>query len=156
MYSKEEKKQLSLDFWQGFKKYGETQAALNYQRKRWMLNQTQIRGLVFRFNVDRDNAWVILELQHKNENRRLRIFEILERYRVVVEEGFENGLVWEFFHEREDNKQEVCRIYTKLENIDWHKQENWPEIYNFFITNMLQMEKNYLEVKEILKEELKK
>lgn len=146
MYSKEEIKQLQLNFWSGFKKY---------HPKKWMFNKTQVSGLVFRFHVDRENAWVILELQHKNEDRRLKIFEILDRYKVVLEEGFENGLVWELVHVREDNKQEVCRIYTRLENVDWHRQEQWPEIYNFFVKNMLLMEKNYLELKEVLKDEMK-
>ena len=155
MYSKEEIKELRLNFWQSFKSYCETQPVLNFKRKRWMLNETQVRGLALRFDVDRENAWVIMELQHKNEDRRLKTYEILERYKVVLEEGFANGLVWEFYHKREDNQQEVCRIYTKLENVDWHNQEQWPDIYNFFIKNMLQMEENYLAVKEVLLEELR-
>jgi hypothetical protein len=119
------------------------------------LNETQIRGLTLRFELERENAKVILEIQNKQEDRRLQIFEILERYKVVVEEGFESGLIWEFYHQRKDNNQEVCRIYTQLENIDWHNQNQWPDIYNFFIKNMLQMEENFLMVKEIVKEELR-
>lgn len=151
MYSKEELKELRLKFWHSFKSYCETQPALNYQKKRWMLNETQVRGLALRFDVDRESAWVIMELQHKNEDRRLKTYEILERYKVVMEEGFKNGLIWEFYHRREDNRQEVCRIYTRLENVDWHNQNLWPDIYNFFIKNMLKMEENFLEVKEVLK-----
>jgi hypothetical protein len=147
MYSKEEIKELRLKFWNGFKKT---------HPKKWLFNKTQVNGLVFRFDVDRENAWVILELQHKNEDRRLKIFEILERYKRVLEEGFSEGLVWEFFHEREDNGQEVCRIYTRLGEVDWHRQQQWPEIYDFFFRNMFQLEENFLMIKEVLKEELKK
>ena len=155
MYSKEEIKELRLKFWQSYKSYCETQPAFNYQKKRWMLNETQVRGLALRFDVDRESAWVIMELQHKNEDRRLKTYEILERYKVVMEEGFKNGLIWEFYHRREDNRQEVCRIFTRLENVDWHNQNLWPDIYNFFIENMLLMEHNFLEIKEVLKDELK-
>ncbi|GAB1450112.1 hypothetical protein MASR2M47_01680 [Draconibacterium sp.] len=155
MYSKEEIKELYLNFWQSFKSYGETQSMLDFKKRRWILNNTQIRGLALRFELGRKNARVILELQNKSEDRRLQIFEILERYKVVVEEGFENGLIWEFYHQREDNNQEVCRIYAQLENIDWHNQNQWPEIYDFFIKNMLQLEENYLMVKEMVKEELR-
>ena len=155
MYSKDEIKELRLSFWQNFKSYCETQPALNYKKKRWILNETQIRGVALRFDIDRQNARVILEIQSKNEDRRLQIFEILERYKVVMEEGFENGLIWEFYHKRDDNNQEVCRIYTQFENMDWHNQSRWPEIYGFFIKNMLQMEENFLMVKESLKEELR-
>ena len=155
MYSKDEIKKLRLNFWQRFKIYCETQPELNLKKKKWILNETQIRGVTLRFDVDRQNAKVMLELQNKNEDRRLQIFEILERYKVVMEEGFENGLIWEFYHKREDNNQEVCRIYTQLENADWHNQNQWPEIYDFFIKNMLQLEENFLMVKDSLKEELR-
>ena len=155
MYSKDEIKELRLVFWQNFKSYCQTHPVLNYQKKRWILNETQIRGVALRFDLERKSAKVIIELQNKKEDRRLQIFEILERYKVVMEEGFENGLVWEFYHQREDNGQEVCRIYTHLENVDWHNQNLWPEIYDFFIINMLQMEENYLMVKEMVKEELR-
>ena len=155
MYSKDEIKELNLKFWHDFKSYSQNHPALNYQKKRWILNETQIRGVALRFELERKNAKVILELQNKKEDRRLQIFEILERYKVVLEEGFENGLIWEFYHQREDNGQEVCRIYNQLENVDWHNQNQWQEIYDFFIKNMLQMEENYLMVKEMVKEELK-
>jgi hypothetical protein len=72
-----------------------------------------------------------------------------------LEERFENGLIWEFYQQREDIVQEVCRIYIQLSNVDWHRQNQWPDIYNFFIKNMLQMEENYLMVKDSLKEELR-
>jgi hypothetical protein len=44
---------------------------------------------------------------------------------------------------------------TQLENTDWHHQNQWAAIYDFFIKNMLQMEENFLMVKEVLKEELR-
>lgn len=156
MYSKDEIKELHLKFWHDFKSYSQNHPALNYQKKRWILNETQIRGVALRFELERNNAKVIIELQNKQEDRRLQIFEILERYKVVLEEGFETGLIWEFFHQREDNGQEVCRIYSQLENVDWHNQNQWPVIYDFFITNMLQLEENYLMVKEMVKEELRR
>jgi hypothetical protein len=155
MYSKEEIKELHLKFWQNFRSYCETQPELNFKKKRWILNETQIRGVALRFELDRESAKVILELQHKHEDRRLKTYEILERYKVVLEEGFENGLIWEFYQQREDNGQEVCRIYTQLENVDWHNQNQWTQIYDFFIKNMLQMEENFLLVKEVVKEELR-
>ena len=120
-----------------------------------MLNKTGISGLVFRFDVDRNTAKVLLELQHKSENRRLKTFEILEKYKVIVEQGFDLGLTWEFLHEREDNQQEVCRIYTQLEKVDFHRQNQWEEIHDFLIENMARLEDNFLEVKDILEEELR-
>ena len=96
----------------------------------------------------------MLELGHKNDDKRLKAFETLERYKTIVEAGFENGLTWEFYHQREDTNQELCRIYIALESVDLHRQNQWPEIYNFFIEKMIQLEENFLMVSDILKEKL--
>lgn len=156
MYTKEELKELKLKFWADFKEYMQSQVEPGLKRRRWLLNDTGVSGVAFRFDFDRENAMVMIELQHKNENRRLRTFEILEQYKVVIEEGFQDGLQWEFYHKRDDNGQEVCRIYHSLENVDFHQPNHWPEVYEFFTANMPKLEENFLMVKEVLKEELKK
>lgn len=119
-----------------------------------MLHRTKIRGVAFRFDVNRQNATVMLEFHQRNEDQRLLAFEIAERYKIILEEGFENGLQWEFYHRREDSGQEVCRIFTTLENVDFHRQNQWPEIFDFFIENMTKLETNFLEISDILREEL--
>ena len=98
---------------------------------------------------------VMIELSDKNEQKRLQAFEILERYKVIVEDGFENGLIWEYYYQREDCGQEVCRIYAILDNVDLHRKKQWPDIYNFFIENMIKIEENFLSIKDVISEELK-
>ncbi len=156
MYTKDELKELKLKFWAGFKEFSQNHPDPGLRRNRWLLNETGVNGVVFRFDSERERAMVMIELQHKNEARRLKTFEILERYKVVLEEGFNKGLHWEFYHQREDNGQEVCRIFTQLRNVDFHRQNQWPEIYAFFSENMIRLEDNFLMLKEVLKEELKK
>ena len=156
MYSINEKKKLTTDFWQLFKKRCAVHPELKLKKKKWILHRTKIKGVALRFDIGRKDAKVILELHNRNEKNRLKAFEILERYKVVVEEGFENGLTWEFYYQRPDSKQEVCRIYTTLENVDIHRQNQWPDIYNFFIENMMRLEDNFLMVRDVLDGELSK
>ncbi|MFW6277131.1 MAG: DUF4268 domain-containing protein [Prolixibacteraceae bacterium] len=154
MYSKEEAKKLRLEFWEQFGRRCEAHPLLRHKRKKWMLHRTKIKGVALRFETGRENAMVMIELNHKNEDKRLKAFEILERYKPVLEEGFPKGMEWEFYHQREDSRQEVCRIYTTLEKVDLHRQHHWPDIFNFFIENMVQLEKNFLQIRDLLKEEL--
>lgn len=156
VYTKEELNELNLRFWAEFRQFVQNHPDPYIRRKRWLLNDTGINGIAFRFDFDRQNAYVMIELQHKNEERRLTSFEILERYKVVLEEGFPDGLQWEFYHKRVDNGQEVCRIYHSLAKVDFHRQNQWPDVFAFFATNMLKLEENFLMVKEVLKEELRK
>ncbi len=154
MYSKEDIKKLHIDFWELFRKRCAVHPVLQQKKKNFILHRTKIRGVAFRFDVNRKNAKVILEIHHRNEDTRLMAFEIIERYKVILEEGFENGLTWEFYHQREDSGQEVCRIFTMLENVDIHNRNQWPDIYNFFIENMLRMEENFAQISDIVREEL--
>ena len=156
MYSIEEKKKLTTDFWQLFKRRCEVHPDLKLKKKKWILHRTKIKGVALRFDVGRNDAKVILELHNRSEKLRLEAFEILERYKVVVEVGFEDGLIWEFYYQRPDSKQEVCRIYTTLGNVDIHRQNQWPDIYNFFIENMMRLENNFLMVRDVLDGELSK
>lgn len=155
MYSKVEKKKLTVDFWELFKRRYAVHPNLQLKKKKFILHRTKIKGVALRFDVGRNDAKVILELYNRSEKLRLKAFEILERYKMVIEEGFENSLIWEFYFQRPESGQEVCRIYTTLENVDLHRQNQWPDIYNFFIENMLKLEENFLLVRDILEWELK-
>jgi hypothetical protein len=155
MYSKEEIKKLSVDFWNLFGKRCEVHPELMYKKRKWVLHRTKIKEVALRFEISRDDAKVILELGNRSENLRLKAYEFLERYKVVIEDGFEHGLIWEFFHEREDSGKVVCRIFNRLPNVDFHRQNQWPEIFNFYIENMLLLENNFLSVRDLLQEELR-
>ncbi len=154
MYTQEEAKQLRLQFWEQFGRRCRVHPELSQRKKNFILHRTKVSGVALRFEADRKGARVILELGQNNEDKRLKAFEILQNYRIVLEEGFSEGLIWEFYHQREDSKKEVCSIYTELTDVDIHRQNLWPDIYNFFIENMLRLEANFLQLRDVLKEEM--
>ena len=149
MYSIEEKKQLVTNFWNGFNMYCSHQPFLKGRRRIWMLHKTKVPHVQLKFDPGRDGIQIILELLHRNENERLEVYELLERCKTILEDGFSNGLIWDFAYMRE-NGQEVCRIYTEKKGLDIHRQRDWEEMYEFMAANMLQMEKNFLEVRELI------
>ncbi len=154
MYSKAEIKALNGKFWELFRQRCKAHPKLRDKKKNFILHRTKIRGIAFRFEITRTDAKVMLELHHRNEDTRLKAFELLDNYKSIIENGFENGLIWEFYHQREDSGQEVCRIYTLMKGANIHEQTKWPEIYNFFIDNMLQLEDNFNEISDIIREAL--
>lgn len=153
MYSKEEAKNIRKKFWDTFGKRCEIVPELICRKKKWILYDTKITGIDLKFDAGRQSAEVIIEINNKSESRRLQIYEALEKYKVILEQDFEDGLIWDYCFTRESG-QEVCRIYEKMMNIDIHKQKQWPDIYNFLIENMLRLETNFLEIRDVLKEEL--
>ncbi len=153
MYTREEAKLLRKKFWTLFGKRCKIVPELAYRKKKWILYDTKIAGLDLKFDVDRNAATVMIEVNHKNEDKRLNIFEKLGKYKVILEEGFEEGLQWELCVSRKSG-EEVSRIFVSQEGFDIHRQNQWPDIYNFFIDNMLKLEANFMEIRDLLKEEL--
>ena len=153
MYSKDEAKLLRKEFWIVFARRCEIVPELRHKKKKWVLYDTGLSCIDLKFEVSRTEALVMIEINNRLENRRLEIFETLQKYRKFLEEGFAEPLIWDFCFVRESG-QEVCRIYTSLPNVDFHRQNQWPDIFNFLIDNMLLLENNLMEIKDVIEGEL--
>ena len=153
MYSKDEAKLLRKEFWIVFARRCEMVPELRHKKKKWVLYDTGLSGIDLKFDVTRTEALVMIEINNRQEIRRLEIFETLQKYQKFLEEGFAQPLEWDICFVRESG-QEVCRIYTSLLNVDFHRQNQWPNIFNFMIDNMLLLENNLMEIKDVLEAEL--
>ena len=153
MYSKDEEKLLRKEFWIVFARRCEIVPELKYKKKKWVLYDTGLSGIDLKFEVTRKEAMVMVEINSKQETRRLEIFETMQNYRLLLEDGFNEPLIWDFCYTR-DSGEEVCRIYTSLTDVDFHRQNQWPDIFNFLIDNMLILENNFMEIKDALEAEL--
>ncbi len=153
MLTKEERKSLNQQFWTQFDKFCNNIPELAQRNKRWILHDTKISHVDLKFDISGNTVIVALEINHKSEYRRLQVFDVLEKYSILLGEGFKEGLKWDFCFVNE-NKQEVCRIYTEKEGLNSSKPSDWTTIYQFLSYNMLQLQDNFLEIQEALKEEL--
>ena len=86
MYSKEENKRLKHEFWIDF--------AQKYPRK-WMLYDTKIKDLSFKFYVDNTKAQVHIDIEIKNKDLRMLYFEKFEALKNILEEEFIQDLIFE-------------------------------------------------------------
>ncbi len=149
MYSKEELRQLKKDFWEGYAAFCRNMPEMSGRKDDFLLN-TKMKGVQFRYDATRRGAEVILEINLRDENERLRIYSQLERFRPMMEVDFPEGLIWDFAYVRPGGK-EVCRIYSRREGIDIHRRDDWPEFYLFLSANMLKLEQAFLMVKEAIR-----
>ena len=124
MYSKEELKRLKLEFWESFAAFCEVQPYLRRRRKIWTLYNTKVKGVELKFDANRQGAYVILEVNHRNESDRLEMFERLSWYKETLERDFPEGLIWDICFVRENGEQ-VARIYTAQEGLDLHRRSDW-------------------------------
>lgn len=152
MYSKEEGKKVRLEFWQKLESRTRRLPGQKGRKKIWILSHTGVKGVDLRFDIDRVRAQVALEINLRNEDERLRLFEKLEAAKTIFEEAFGEALRWDFAFEKSTGEQ-VCRVYTEMP-ADIHDQEKWPETFFFLIDRMMRMEKAFLEVKDYLQSDV--
>lgn len=151
MYSKDELKNLKLEFWESFAAFCEVQPYLRGRKKIWTLYDTKVKGVELKFDATRDGAYVILEVNHRSEDARLEMFERLTWYKEMLETDFPDGLVWDICFVRDTGKQ-VARIYTSKSGIDFHRRQDWGEFFLFMASQMYLLERNFMSIAEYLRD----
>ena len=151
MYSKDELKNLKLEFWESFAAFCEVQPYLRGRKKTWVLYDTKVKGVELKFDATREGAFVILEVNHRSEEARLEMFERLTWYKDTLEMDFPEGLTWDICFVRDTRKQ-VARIYTAKSGIDFHRRQDWGEFFSFMASQMYLLERNFMSIAEYLRE----
>ena len=101
MYSKEEKKQLKTDFWNGFAAYCAAQRGPSRRKSPFMLYNTRMKGVELKFDVRRESVDVVLEANGCN---RAEMYGRISAYKVLFDEAFAADLeIDRFSHKRRNN-----------------------------------------------------
>ena len=149
MYSRLEEKQLKLDFWTEFANYSSQLKYLKRFRGKWMMYRTGVKQVELKFDVERYELRVALEVNHKSDDKRLEVYEKLEQYRKIFDATFGSELIWDYAYSTASGN-DVCRIYTKYSGYDFHRRTDWQEMFKFMGENMIQLELAYKEIKDVL------
>ena len=142
MYSKEENQKLKREFWVTFSE--------KYPRK-WVLYDTKIKDFSFKFYVENTKAQVQIDIEHRNEIKRIQYFEKLESLKNILEEEFISDLVFEKNFSLENGKT-ISRIWVEKLNVSVSNKKYWDEIFAFFNEKMSALELFYFEYDEFIKD----
>jgi hypothetical protein len=150
-YKRDELKQLKTDFWNGFADYCNTIPRLAQRKQKFMLYNTRLKGTELKFDVQRHEVSVVLEINHTDYDRRIELFEHFKACRMLFEEAFEGmEVVYEPFY-RLETGNDVCRIYIRLnDEMDFHRRDDWQKFYMFMARNMMRLERIFNQAKQAL------
>lgn len=141
MFSKEESRILKQEFWTSFGK--------SFPRK-WILYNTKIRGLSFKFHFDTKSALIALDLEDDLENR-INCWEKLITLKGILQSNYLPDAIYSETYYL-NNGKEISRIYLSLEQkVSIHNKNSWQEVMVFFNTNMILFETFFEEYREIIK-----
>lgn len=150
MFSKEEAKTIRQDFWNRFKSISTRKRISAGLPGNWMLNHTGIRALNLRFHVDRNVAQVGIDLETRNMDKRLELYEKWEAVRPLLEEAMGDSLQWELDYIRENGKS-VSRIYTEIDGVDIYDRNTWSRAHRFMVDKMMKLEQFFREYQDYFK-----
>lgn len=140
MFSKEESRLLRQEFWTSFGK--------SFPRK-WLLYNTKIKGLSFKFYFDTKKALVALDLEDDLENRINCWERLLALKSILLSDYLPNALYEETYYL--DNGKEISRIYVPLEHkVSIHNKGTWREVMEFFDCKMQLFEAFFEDYKEFI------
>lgn len=142
MYSKEESQKMKREFWVAF--------AEKYPRK-WVLYDTKIKDFSFKFYVDNKKAQVLIDIEHRNDDKRNAYYEKLEALKNILEEEFIKDLVFEKEYTLESGKT-ISRIWVERLGVGFSNRKYWDEIFDFYFEKMNALELFYLEYDEFIKD----
>lgn len=142
MYSKEETQRLKREFWIAF--------AEKYPRK-WLLYDTKIKDFAFKFYVDNKKARVLIDIEARNDQKRIAYFEKLEALKNILDEEFVSDLVFEKNYYLENGKT-ISRIWVEKNGVSVSNRNYWEAIFDFFNEKMIALELFYAEYDEFIKD----
>ena len=142
MYSKEETQRLKREFWIAF--------AEKHPRK-WLLYDTKIKDFSFKFYVDNKKAQVLIDIEHRNDDKRIAYFEKLEALKNILEDEFIKELVFEKEYTLENGKT-ISRIWVEKLGVGVSNRNYWDEIFDFYYEKMNALELFYLEYDDFIKD----
>lgn len=142
MYSKEESIRIKKEFW--------TQFAEAYPRK-WLLYNTKIKDVSFKFFVDNKKAQVLLDIEPKDDEKRKIYFEKVESLKTILLEDYLPEAIFERNHYLESGKI-ISRIWVETSGISINNKDTWNVIFDFFHENMDAFERFFYENEDYIKD----
>jgi hypothetical protein len=142
MYSKEEAQRIKKEFWTAF--------AEAYPRK-WLLYNTKIKDVTFKFFIDNKKAQVFLDIEPKEEEKRKIYFEKIESLKTILTEEYLPEAILERNFYLESGKV-ISRIWVEKLDVSLNNRSYWPEIFDFFSETMTQFEVFFYEYEDYIKD----
>ena len=142
MFSKEEALQIKKDFWIAF--------AEEYPRK-WLLYNTKIKDVTFKFYIDNKKAQVLLDIEPKDEEKRKIYYEKVESLKTILLEDYLDDVIFERNFYLETGKV-ISRVWVEKTGISINSKNTWPEIFAFFSEKMDAFERFFYENEDYIKD----
>jgi hypothetical protein len=143
MFSREESARIRQEFWTSFGK--------SFPRK-WILYNTRMKGVAFKFVADRKKAMVCLDIENSDEDFNELVYDQLLSLKTILTEEYLPEVIFDASYELENGKV-IRRIYVPHEKkFSIHNKNTWRDCYEFFVEHMHQFELFFYEYEDYIRQ----
>lgn len=142
MYSKQEALHIKKEFWTAF--------AAAYPRK-WLLYDTKIKDVTFKFYIDNKKAQVLLDIEPKDDEKRKIYFEKIESLKTILLNDYLPEAILERNYYLENGKI-ISRIWIEKLGLRLNSKNDWEQIFKFFNETMDLFERFFFEYEDYIKD----
>ncbi len=150
MYSKEDKKTIRKKYWSQFKVYSNKRKLKAGKPGKWIMNNTGIKHLKLKFHFDTELAWAGIEIDTKNLDKRIDLFDKFEKLKTILSNSIPVQLIWELDKDISEIKS-VSRIYTEKKDVNIYNIDNWKDVNKFLYEVMDPIEDVFREYEDFFK-----
>ena len=133
MFSKNEAKRLRQEFWISFGKSFP---------KNWILYNTKVKGLNFKFHFDTKTAYVAfcIDMEHSKQKT---YWNKIRSHKSILETGFLPKVKFEEYFQVSDKKH-ISAVYVSIDTkVSIHNKSTWRAAMEFLNETMLKFEAFY-------------
>ena len=142
MFSKEEALQIKKEIWIAF--------AAEYPKK-WILYNTKIKDVTFKFHIDNKKAQVLLDIEPKEENKRIVYYEKVESLKnILLEEYLPEAIFHRNFYL--PSVKILSGVWVEEEGICINNKKTWPLVLELFSEKMDAFERFFYEHEDYIKD----
>ena len=143
MFSKEESARIRQEFWTSFGK--------SFPKK-WLLYNTKIKEVSFKFVADRKRAMVCLDVENSDDVFNELVYDQLLSLKTILTEHYLPNVIFDDAYELENGKI-IKRIYVHHEQkFSIHNKNTWRDCYEFFVESMTQFELFFYEYEDFIRQ----
>ncbi len=150
MFTIEEKKKIREEFWIKFKSYSNGRKIKSGKSGKWIMDQTDIKQLKLKFHFNETHAWAGIVIDTLNIDKRVDLFDKLEKLKTILKEAVPYKLIWELEFPISHNKT-VSIVYSNIDNVSIYNKSCWKKVQTFLYEVMTPIEDVFLEYKDYIK-----
>ena len=149
MFSKEERKIYHQAYWSAFKKYMNQYKNSRGKRINWLNYPTHLKEIYVRLHVDNQQAHFSIDIQCKDKEIRLLIWEQFEELRKVLENEMDDQGQWSKIAYNSAG-QEISQIIWEINKVNIYQQNDQPIVFDFLKNKLISFDTFYQTYKDIL------